>query len=104
MPKNSCVAELVLPLVAVDQVDVPLHVVDAGVLLDRVREADRRADLGDDLRPQLFLVLVERVLQLLQARLAERPVGRPRGLVERPAGRGDRPVHVGGDAVGDRAR
>ena len=34
------------------QVDVPLHVVDAGVLLDRVREPDRRADLGDDLRPQ----------------------------------------------------
>ena len=57
-------AELVLPLVAVDQVDVPLHVVDAAVLLDRVREPDRRADLGDDLRPQLFLVLVERVLQL----------------------------------------
>ncbi len=97
------VAELVLPLVAVDQVDVPLHVVDAGVLLDREREADRRADLGDDLRPQLFLVLVERVLQLLQARLAERPVGRPGGLVERPARRGDGPLHVGGRRVGDRA-
>ena len=34
--------EVVLPLVAVDQVDVPLHVVDAGVQLHRVREHDRR--------------------------------------------------------------
>ncbi len=49
--------ELVLPLVAVDEVDVPLHVVDAAVLLHRVGEPDRRTDLGDDLRPQLFLVL-----------------------------------------------
>ena len=36
-------------------------------------------------------------------RLAERLVGRPRRLVERAAGRGDRPLHVGDDAVGDRA-
>ena len=57
MPKNSCDAELVLPLVAVDEVDVPLHVVDAAVLLDRVRQPDRRADLGHDLRPQILPVL-----------------------------------------------
>ncbi len=76
-------------------VDVPLHVLDAGVLLDRERETDRRADLGDDLRAQLFLVLVERLVQLLQAGLAKRPVRRPVGLVERTAGGGDRPLHVG---------
>ena len=96
-------AELVLPLVAVDQVDVPLHVLDAGVLLDRVREPDGRAHLGDDLRPQLFLVLVERVFELQQARLAERAVGRPVVVVERAPGRADRPVHVAGGRVGDRA-
>ncbi len=95
MPKNSWLPSSVLPLVAVDHVDVPLHVVDAGVLLDRERETDRRADLGDDLRAQLFLVLVERFLQLLQARLAERAIGRPAGLVERPPGGGDGALHVG---------
>ena len=67
-PEELVRPELVLPLVAVDEVDVPLHVVDAAVLLHRVRQADRRAHLGDDLRAQLFLVLVERLLELEETR------------------------------------
>jgi hypothetical protein len=78
-----------------------LHVVDAGVLLDREREPDRGTDLGDDLRSQLFFVLVERFSQLLQARLAERAVGGPARLVERAPRGGDGALHVGGRPVGD---
>src|SRR4029079_3437359 len=62
-------AEFLFPGELVDLVDVRLHVLDAAVLLYRERESDRRADFGDDLRAQFFLVLVERFLQLQQARL-----------------------------------
>ena len=93
-----------LPFVTIDEVDLPLHVLDAGVLLHRVREHDRGAHLGHELGPQRLLLLVERVLELLEAPLPERGVRRPVGLVERPARRFDRPVHVVGAGVGDLAR
>jgi hypothetical protein len=96
-------AEIPLPLVPVDDVDVPLQVLDARVLLDCEREPDRAADLAHDLRPQVFLVLLERVLELLEALLAKGAVGGPVGLVERPAGGADGAVDVLGGRIGDGA-
>ncbi len=96
-------SEFLFPRVPVDDVDIPLQVFDTGVLLHREREPDRAADLTDDLRAEFLLVLLERVLQLLQARFAQRPVRRPVGFVEGPAGRADRAIGIGGGAVGDDA-
>ena len=45
-------------------------------------------DLGDDLLAQLLALGVERILELLEAALAQRAVGRPVGLVEGRAGGG----------------
>jgi hypothetical protein len=54
----------------------------------------RAADLGDQFLAQVVLFGFDRQLQLFQAPLAQRAVRRPVGLVERPARRGDGPVHV----------
>jgi GTP-binding protein LepA len=61
--------ELALPRVAIDQVDVPLHVGDAAVLLDRVGQPVRRADLGDDLRAQLVALSNSRIRRDLGRRI-----------------------------------
>ena len=63
--------------------------------------AERRTDLGDDLRAELLAPLRERLLELAQAADAQRQVRRPVGRVERAAGGGDRGVHVGRARVGD---
>ncbi len=78
-------------------------VLERDVELWPVGEHPRAADLQDQLLAQLLLLGLEAVLQLLEAVLAERVVGRPVGLVERPAGGDDGLVHVGRRAVGDLA-
>ena len=52
---------------------------------------------------QGFSFLRERFLELQEAPLAELLVGGPRGLVERAAGRDDRPLHIGRARIGGRA-
>ena len=52
------------------------------------------ADLGDQLLAQVVALRLDRRLQLFQAPLAQRTVGRPVGLVERTPRRGDGPSHV----------
>ena len=63
---------------------------DAAVHLHGVGEHERRTDLGDDLGPQGLALLVQRLVQLAQAALAQLAVVRPVGLVERTPGGGDR--------------
>ncbi len=65
---------------------------------------DRTADLGDQHPPEPLLVALERVVQLSQAVVAEVQIARPVGLVERPPGGSDGPLHVGDGAVGGLAR
>ena len=60
----------------------------------------RRPDLGDDLLAQLLALGLERLLQLLEAALAQGTVGRPVRLVEGRAGGGDGAAHVLGRRVG----
>ena len=77
------------------------RVAQRGVELRAVGERDRAAHLGDQLVAQLLLLALDRLLQLQQALLAERVVGRPVGLVERAPRRGDGALHVVGRRVGD---
>ena len=65
---------------------------------------DGGADFGHELGPQELLLADDGVLELAQAALTEGAVGRPRRLVERPAGRDDGPVHVGSRGVGGLAQ
>jgi hypothetical protein len=60
----------------------------------------RRADLGDDLVAVGLPLRLQGGLQLLEAALAERVVGRPVGLVEGPPGGVNGPLHVLGRSVG----
>ena len=102
-PEELVLAELVLPLVAVDEVDVPLHVVDATVLLDRVGEADRRADLGDDLRAgDLRGAFASASSSWVRQPLRNARSVDQLGLVEGTARRGDGRLHIGRVRVGDR--
>ena len=52
---------------------------------------------------QLLLLALDRLLELPQALLPERVVGRPVGLVERATRGGDGALHVVGGSVGDLA-
>ncbi|MCI3948900.1 MAG: hypothetical protein K0R11_834, partial [Acidimicrobiales bacterium] len=59
-------------------------------------EEDGGPDLGHRELPQLVGVRHEGVVELAQAPHPQADVGRPRGLVERPAGGGDGRVKIGG--------
>jgi hypothetical protein len=59
--------------------------------------------LQDQLLAPLLPLGVEGGLELLQATRPQGAVGRPVRLVERPAGGGDGPPHVGRRRVGDAA-
>ncbi len=63
-PEEFVHREVEFPVDPVDALDVPLHVVDAGVHLHGVGEHDRRTDLGDDQRAQGLALLGQRLLQL----------------------------------------
>jgi hypothetical protein len=54
----------------------------------------RAADFRDEFVAQVFLLGLDRRLQLLQASSAQRTVGRPIGYVESPARGRDGPLHV----------
>ena len=69
-------------------------VLERRVELRAVGERDRGADLGDELCAQLLLLAHDRLVELTEALLAERVVGRPVGLVERAARGGDGALHV----------
>src|SRR5690606_40340009 len=56
----------------------------------------RATDLLDQLLTKLLLLLLEGVLELGEARLAEVEIGGPAGLVERATRRGDGLLHVPG--------
>ena len=89
------VGELATPLELVDVLGRPgERVAERRVELRTVGERDRAADLGDQLLTHLFLLALDRLVELQQALLAERVVRRPVGLVERAAGRGDGALHV----------
>ena len=78
-------------------------VLERRVELRPIGERDRGADLGDEDLPQIFLLAHDRLVELAEALLAERAVGRPVGLVERAARRGDGALHVVDARVGDLA-
>ena len=65
-----------------------------------MRHHARTADLEDQLLAEELLLALERLLELEQAPLTERVIGRPAGLVERPPRGIDRAVDVGGRRVG----
>ena len=65
-----------------------------------LRRHARAAHLEDELLAQLLVLGLERLVQLLEALLAEGVVGRPVGLVEGPPGGVDGPVHLGRRRVG----
>ena len=93
--------ELALPLEVVDGLGRPEQsVLQRGVELRSVGDGDRAADLGHQLGAEQLLLGHDRVLQLAQALLAERPVGGPVRLVERLASGTDGEVHVLGATVG----
>ena len=95
------VAEIDLPRVLVDELRrVAQRVRQGPVELGTVRHHARATDLADQLLAQELLLALERLLELEQAPLTERVIGRPGGLVERPARRIDRAVDVGGRRVG----
>ncbi len=77
------------------------RVAEWGVELRPVGEPDRTAHLGDELGAQLFLLALDRGLELQEALLAEGVVGRPVGLVEGASRRGDGALHVLDAGVGD---
>ena len=89
------VAEVGLPRILVDQLGgIRQRVCQRGVELRPVRHHARAAGLEDQLLAERLLLGFQRRLQLLEAALAERAVGRPVGLVEGAARGVDRAVHV----------
>ena len=78
-------AEVGAPLVGLEQVGVVPDEVDRGGELHRRAHRPGRADLGDGQLGQLVEVLDECLVQLTEATDAERVVGAPVGLVERPS-------------------
>jgi hypothetical protein len=96
-------AQVVVPVVAVEQVGHPADRLDGQGELGPVGERPGRPDLRDRGGPQLLDVTLEALLELADAPLPERRVGRPPRVVERPAGGGDGPVGVGGRPVGAHA-
>ena len=68
-----------------------------------MRHHARAADLEDQFLAQQLLLALEGILELEQAPLPERMIGRPTGLVERAPRRVDRTVDIGGRSVGDLA-
>ena len=92
-----------LPLELVDLLGRPRQRLgQRGVELRAVGGHHRAADFEDQLLAQLLLLGLQRLVELLEAALAEGVVGRPVGLVEGTAGRVDRPLHLGGRRVGHR--
>ena len=69
-------------------------VVQWGVQLRAEGDGSGAADLEDELLAQLLFLRFDRLVQLQQTALTQLVVGRPVGLVERPAGGVDGPVHV----------
>ena len=93
-----------LPLELVDLLGRPGEGLgERRVELRAVGRHARAADLEDELLAQLLLLGLERLVQLLEALLAEGVVGRPVGLVEGAAGGVDGALHLGRRGVGDLA-
>ena len=101
---DHLVAQVGLPGVLVDQPGGVLQpVFQRGVQLRAERDGAGSADLEDEFLAQLFLLRLDRVVQLQQAALAQLAVGRPVGLVEGAPGGVDGPEHVLLRRVGDLA-
>ena len=66
-----------------------------------MRHHPRAANLEDQFLAQLFLLALEGILELEQAPLPERTIGRPTRLVEGPPRRVDGTVDIRGRSVGD---
>ena len=89
------VAEIGLPRVLVDQLGgIGERIGQRRVELRTVRQHARTAGLEDQLFAQLLPLGLERRLELLEAALAERAVGRPVGLVEGASRGVDGAMHV----------
>jgi hypothetical protein len=98
------IGQVGLPRELVDQLGgVAKGALQRAVELRALRDHPGAPDLEDELLPQLLALGVERLLELLQAAPAKGAIGRPAGLVERPAGRGDGTAHLRGRPVGDLA-
>ena len=69
-----------------------------------IGEPDRTAHFGDEFGPQFLLLALDRGLELQEALLAERVVGRPVGLVEGASRGRDGALHVLDAGVGDLAQ
>jgi hypothetical protein len=93
-------AERGLPLVTLGEVGDPAQTFNRDIELRAVGEGDGRAYLGHQQAAQLVAVLDQGPVELTQAVQPEGDVGRPVGLVEGRAGRGDGGVHVGRGGVG----
>ena len=92
---DHLVAQVGLPGVLVDQPGGVLQpVFEWGIQLRAERDGARSANLEDEFLAQLFLLRLDRVVQLQQATLTELVVGGPVGLVEGTTGGVDGPVHV----------
>ncbi len=100
-PPVDRLGQIGAPVELVDQLDrVPQGAVERDVELVCVGGHARAPHLEDQLLAQGLPVLLERVLQLGQALLAPRAVGRPVGLVEGAPRRVDGAVHLVGRRVG----
>ena len=93
-------AEVGLELVGLQQVGDPLQALDRYVEAGGAHHEAGHADLGGGQRPERVGVVEQRLVQLAQAAHPQLDVRRPVGLVEGPAGRGDRGLDVRGGAVG----
>jgi ParB family chromosome partitioning protein len=90
------VAEVGLPRIRVDQLGgVGERIGQRRVELRSVGEHARAAGLEDELLAERFALGFQRLLELLEAALAQRPIGRPFGFVEGPACGVDGAMHVG---------
>ena len=87
-------AQVLLELIGLRQVDPEAKRVDRFVQLRHVGQGDRRAGLGDDHPAELLAHLLQRRLQLLEAARAQVAVGRPVRRVERAARGSDGTRHI----------
>jgi hypothetical protein len=94
---DRLVAQVGFPRVLVDEPGrIAQPVLQRRIQLGTESDCPGGTDFEDELLAQLLALGVDRLVQLQQAALPQRTVGRPIGLVEGPPGGVDGPAHVFG--------